>query len=99
MPDNVKLGMLRLTKNILEDIKEGQKLDLVLINCLVLINHVKEMDFIMDENEIMKFRDRACVPDFPELKKRILEESRRSSLSIHPEATKMYQDLKKMFWW
>lgn len=23
----------------------------------------------------------------------------RSGLSIHPEATKMYQDLKKMFWW
>ena len=29
----------------------------------------------------------------------ILEESHRSKLSIHPGATKMYQDLKNLFWW
>lgn len=37
--------------------------------------------------------------DFTELKKRILEEGHKSSSSIHPRATKMYQDLKKMFRW
>lgn len=31
--------------------------------------------------------------DNPELKKLILEESHMNSLSIHPGATKMYQDL------
>ena len=35
----------------------------------------------------------------PELRKMILEEGHRSNLSIHPGATKMYQDLKMMFWW
>lgn len=30
------------------------------------------MNFRVDENVIMKFRDRVCVPNFPELKKRIL---------------------------
>jgi len=35
----------------------------------------------------------------PELRKMILEEGHRSNLSIHPSATKMYQDLKMMFWW
>lgn len=34
-----------------------------------------------------------------ELKKSIIEEGHRSGLSIHPGATKMYQDLKKLFWW
>ena len=29
----------------------------------------------------------------------ILEEGHRSKLSIHPGATKMYQDLKRIFWW
>jgi len=29
----------------------------------------------------------------------ILEESHRSNLRIHPGATKMYHDLKKLFWW
>ena len=39
------------------------------------------------------------VPDVTDLRKRILEEGHRSGLSIHPGATKMYQDLRKMFWW
>lgn len=47
----------------------------------------------------MRFRDRVCVLDVQKLKKSILEEGRRSGMSIHPSATKMYQDLKKMFWW
>ncbi|MCI41381.1 CCHC-type integrase, partial [Trifolium medium] len=45
------------------------------------------------------YRGRVCVPDVPELKKMILEEGHRSGLSIHPGVTKMYQDLKKLFWW
>jgi hypothetical protein len=48
---------------------------------------------------VLMFRDRVCVPDVLELKRRILDEGHRSSLSIHPEATKMYQDLKRLFWW
>jgi len=39
------------------------------------------------------------VPDVPEVKKRILDEGHRSSLSIHPGATKMYHDFKRLFWW
>lgn len=39
------------------------------------------------------------MPDVLELKTMILEESHKSSLSIHPGATKMYQDFMKIFWW
>ncbi|XP_047180589.1 uncharacterized protein LOC124847196 [Vigna umbellata] len=34
-----------------------------------------------------------------ELKKMILEEGHKSRLSIHPDMTKMYKDLKESFWW
>ena len=47
----------------------------------------------------MMFRGKVCVSDVPEFKRSILEEGHRSGLSIHPDATNMYQDLKKMFWW
>ena len=33
------------------------------------------------------------------LRKRILEEAHKSEFTIHPGINKMYQDLKKMFWW
>jgi len=29
----------------------------------------------------------------------ILEEAHKSKLSMHPGTTKIYQDLKKMYWW
>ena len=98
-PGGVKLGMLKMTSNILEAIKKGQKEDLELVDHVVLFNQGKGVDFRLDENGVLMFRDRVCVPDVPELKKRILDEGHRSSLSIHPRATKMYQDLKKLFWW
>ena len=34
-----------------------------------------------------------------DIRKMILEEGHRSNLSIHLRATKMYHDLKKLFWW
>ena len=47
----------------------------------------------------LRFRDRMCAPNNEEIKEMILEEAHKSKLSIHPGTTKMYQDLKKMFWW
>lgn len=35
----------------------------------------------------------------PKLKKSTFEEGHKSGLSIHPGDTKMYQELKKIFWW
>jgi hypothetical protein len=95
----VKLGMLKLTSGILDEIREGHKSDLGLVDRLTLINQGKGGDFRIDENGIMRCRDRVCVPDVMDLKKRILDEGHRSGLSIHPGATKMYQDLRKLFWW
>jgi len=45
------------------------------------------------------FEGRVCVPNDPKLKKLNLEEPHKSGFSIHPGATKMYQDLKRDYWW
>jgi len=45
------------------------------------------------------FGERICVPIEEDLRKLILEQAHKSRLSIHLGATKMYQDLNKMFWW
>jgi len=39
-----------------------------------LVSLGKEVDFRLGENIVLMFRDRVCVPDISELKKRILEE-------------------------
>ena len=62
-------------------------------------DQTEDSDFKVDDQGVLRFRGRICIPENDEMKKMILEESHRSSLSIHPGATKMYHDLKKLFWW
>ncbi|XP_050876370.1 uncharacterized protein LOC127080084 [Lathyrus oleraceus] len=88
-PNNVKLGMLEMTSGILEEIREGKKVDLGLGERLMLINQGKEGDFRIDEKGVMKFKDKVCVPDVPELKKSILEEGHINGMGIHPNKSKI----------
>lgn len=39
------------------------------------------------------------VPSVEELKKEIMDEAHKSAYAMHPGATKMYQDLKQVYWW
>lgn len=86
--DSVKLGTLKLTSGFLDDMRECQKSDVSLVDRLSLAN--EDIYFRVDENGILKFQNRVCVPDVSDLKKSILEESHRNILSIHYGATKMY---------
>lgn len=70
-----------------------------LVDLLSSMNPNEENDFKVDEHGVLRFRGRVCVPNNHDMKKMILEESHRSSMSIHPGANKVYQDLKKMFLW
>src|SRR3954468_5146954 len=98
-PHCVMLGMLKINNDFLDNIKEAQKLDVKLVDLMVGTDRLEKDDFKLDAHGVLRFRDRICIPDDEEIKKVILEESHRSSLSIHPGATKMYQDLKSLFWW
>ncbi|XP_027342684.1 uncharacterized protein LOC113855296 [Abrus precatorius] len=42
---------------------------------------------------------RVYVPRDAKLKRVSLEEGHKGSLNIHPDVTRMHQDLKQMFWW
>ncbi|GKE32273.1 putative reverse transcriptase domain-containing protein [Tanacetum coccineum] len=44
-------------------------------------------------------RNRSWIPCFGNLKELIMHESHNSKYSIHPGSDKMYQDLKKLYWW
>ena len=48
---------------------------------------------------LIKMGDRICVPRDDEIKAEILHEAHKSNLTIHPGSTKMYQNLRGMFWW
>nr|KYP56354.1 Transposon Ty3-I Gag-Pol polyprotein [Cajanus cajan] len=95
----IKLGALRVTNSLIDEIREGQKVDPFLLSQVEKLNQGVESEFRVGVDGVLRFKDRLCIPSVPELKRAILEEGHRNSLSIHPGATKMYQDLRKMFWW
>nr|GEY02203.1 retrotransposable element Tf2 [Tanacetum cinerariifolium] len=43
--------------------------------------------------------DRSWVPCYGDLRSVIMHESYKSKYSIHPSSKKMYQDMKKLYWW
>jgi hypothetical protein len=59
----------------------------------------KASDFTEDDQGTIWFKNRICVPDVGDLRKTILREAHVSAYSIHPGSTKMYQDLKRRYWW
>ncbi|GKC63231.1 putative reverse transcriptase domain-containing protein [Tanacetum coccineum] len=44
-------------------------------------------------------KNRSWIPLFGDLRALIMYESHKSKYSIHPGSDKMYQDLKKLYWW
>ncbi|GKD42288.1 putative reverse transcriptase domain-containing protein [Tanacetum coccineum] len=45
------------------------------------------------------FNNRSWLPCYGDLRTVIMYESHKSKYSIHPGSDKMYQDMKKLYWW
>ena len=58
----------------------------------------KEIEFSVNEDGFLYYRDRVCVPNDDELKKSSLEKAHSRSFAMHLGSTKMYQDLKTSHW-
>ncbi|GJX61320.1 putative reverse transcriptase domain-containing protein [Tanacetum coccineum] len=50
-------------------------------------------------NETLCLNGRSWLPYYGDLRTVIIHESHKSKYSIHPGSDKMYQDMKKLYWW
>nr|XP_009771167.1 PREDICTED: uncharacterized protein LOC104221741 [Nicotiana sylvestris] len=55
--------------------------------------------FAIDSEGVLRRHGRLCIPMVGDVKQLILKEAHNSRYSIHPGATKMYQDLRELYWW
>ena len=97
--DGIVVIKLIARPSLLNRVLEAQKKDEKIV---VIENHIgngKEIEFTVNEDGVLYYKDRVCVPDDNDLRKVILEEAHSGSFSIHLGSTKMYQDLKMSFWW
>jgi hypothetical protein len=105
--DRLSLGFLNSTQGVAieleptlgKDIRKGQKDDEKINEIGQLIRDGKGKDFHEDAEGVVWFKDRLCVPDIKSIWELILKEAHETAYSIHPGSEKMYQDLKKRFWW
>ena len=92
-------SMLKITTEFLDEVRVEQSNDQELQHIIGELGTDKRKDYKMGKDDILRFRERVCVPRSPVLRKILLEEGHKSRLSIHPGMTKMYKDLKATFRW
>jgi hypothetical protein len=63
------------------------------------IKEGKSPGFTEDDQGVLWYKERICVPDIKEIKNHILQEAHDSTYSIHPRGNKMYQDLNVSYYW
>jgi hypothetical protein len=93
------LASLEVQPTLMDKIKEAQRLDKEIEEIKSNMRKGKAKGFHEDDQGVVWFEKRVCVPQDPELRKLILQEAHDSPYSIHPRNTKMYMDLKGRFWW
>jgi hypothetical protein len=82
-----------------QEIRKGQIGDVKIQEIKDLITEGRGLDFTEDEQGTIWFKNWICVLEIDSLCETILKEAHDSAYSIHPDSTKMYQDLKQKYWW
>jgi hypothetical protein len=96
---NTEATEMEVGSNLLQEIQNGQAEDEKIQKIKRNIKEEKSPGFLEDEEGVLWYKGRICVPNIKELKDKILHEAQESVYSIHPGGNKMYHDLKATYWW
>ena len=95
--DGIVVIELIVRPSLLNRVLEAQNKDKKIAAIVSQIGDGKEIEFIVNEDGVLYYKDWVCGPDNNDLRKAILEEAHSGSFAIHPGSIKMYQDLKMSF--
>src|SRR5215470_12911731 len=93
------LAHVKAQSALVEQIKASQDKDPKLHKLKADVKSGKNVEFALDQEGVLRCGKRLCVPNDEELRRIILEEAHSSRYTVHPGSTKMYQDLKQLYWW
>ena len=82
-------GIRRAQEEVLNDAK--------LMKTERIVGQQKEL--VVNSHGVKTRYGRMWIPRHGGLREKVLDEAHKSRYSIHPGTTKMYQDLKKDYWW
>jgi hypothetical protein len=96
---NVEVVEMEVGSSLLQEIHRGQLEDKKIQEIRHNIKKEKSPTFLKDDQGVLWYKGRICVPNVKELKDKILHEAHESTSSIHPGGNKMYHDIKTTYWW
>ncbi|GJV77053.1 putative reverse transcriptase domain-containing protein [Tanacetum coccineum] len=98
---------LDLPKEILNALTEARKPENIKNKDVggMLVENAKNPEAIRTKNlephadRTLCLNGRSWLPCYGDLRTVIMHESHKSKYSIHPDSNKVYQDMKKLYWW
>ncbi|WVZ62205.1 LOW QUALITY PROTEIN: hypothetical protein U9M48_011975 [Paspalum notatum var. saurae] len=97
--NNLGATTMEIEPTLEQEIRKRQLNDEKIKEIKQKISAGKGKDFHEDADGIVWYKNLICVPEVKEIRELILREAHETAYSIHPGSDKMYQDLKKTFWW
>jgi hypothetical protein len=96
---NMEVMEMEVGSSLLQEIHRGQVEDEKIQEIKHNIKKEKLSRFSEDDQGVLWYKGRICVPNIKELRDKILREAHESAYSIHPKGNKMYHDRKATYWW
>ena len=84
--------------DLIGKIKSSQNDDLELVAIMDKVRKGDKDDFASMDDDTLKFKNRLCIPHVGGLRRELLKDFHNSRFTIHPGGTKMYSDMKQMYW-
>ncbi|KAA3483292.1 integrase [Gossypium australe] len=97
--DGSIMAELHVRPTFIQQISELQKNDPKFKLRHELVKNGQTKEFSIGDYSNLYFKGRLCILNDIVLKQDILSEAHSSIYYIHPGNTRMYNDLKQMYWW
>ncbi|KAL0537321.1 hypothetical protein IC582_026298 [Cucumis melo] len=94
-----QLAQLIIQPTLRQRIIVAQLNDPYLVEKHLLVEAEQGEDFSISSDDGLTFDGRLCVPEDSVVKIELLTEAHSSPFTMHPRSTKMYQDLRRAYWW
>ncbi|KAL0537323.1 hypothetical protein IC582_026300 [Cucumis melo] len=95
----MQLAQLTVQPTLRQRIIDAQSNDPYLVEKRGLAEAGQAVEFSISSDGGLLFERCLCVPSDSAIKTELLSEAHSSPFSMHPGSTKMYQDLKRVYWW
>ena len=85
--------------SIIDEVKRHQYKDPILAQYRDAALQKEKTPFKVTPDGVLRYEGRLCVPDIAGLRRQVMGEAHSARYSIHPGSTKMYHDLRCLYWW